>query len=48
VTADAGETPAGTVDAGTAVDLTAAPELAAADVSPELKRLRKEIEKKEI
>jgi D-xylose transport system permease protein len=36
VTADAGETPAGTADAGMAVDLTAAPEVAAADVPPEL------------
>jgi D-xylose transport system permease protein len=36
VTADPGETPAGTADAGMAVDLTAAPEAAAADVPPEL------------
>ncbi len=36
VTADPGETPAGTADAGMAVDLTAAPETAAADVPPEL------------
>ena len=36
VTADPGETPAGTADASTAVDLTAAPEVAAADVPPEL------------
>jgi D-xylose transport system permease protein len=36
VTADSGETPAGAVDAGKAVDLTAAPEVAAADVPPEL------------
>ena len=41
VTADPGETPAGpvnasTVNAGTAVDLTAAPHAAAADVPPEL------------
>jgi D-xylose transport system permease protein len=36
VTADAGETPAGTVDGGTAVDLTAAPDVAAAEVPPEL------------
>ena len=36
VTADPGETPAGAVNAGTAVDLTAAPQAAAADVPPEL------------
>ena len=36
VTADPGETPAETADASTAVDLTAAPEAAAADVPPEL------------
>jgi D-xylose transport system permease protein len=36
VTADPGETPAGTAGAGMAVDLTAAPEAAAADVPPEL------------
>ena len=36
MTADPGETPTGTADAGTAVDLTAAPEAAAADVPPEL------------
>jgi D-xylose transport system permease protein len=36
VTADAGDTPAGTVDAGTAVDLTAVPEVAGADVPSEL------------
>ena len=36
VTADPGETPAGTAGAGMAVDLTAAPEVAAADVPPEL------------
>jgi len=36
VTADAGETPAGTVDAGTAVDLTAVPGVAGADVPSEL------------
>jgi D-xylose transport system permease protein len=36
VTADPGETPAGTADASVAVDLTAAPEVAAADVPPEL------------
>ena len=36
MTADSGETPAGAVDAGKAVDLTAAPEVAAADVPPEL------------
>jgi D-xylose transport system permease protein len=36
VTADPGETPAGTADAATAVDLTAAPEAAAAEVPPEL------------
>jgi D-xylose transport system permease protein len=36
VTADPGETPAGTADAGMVTDLTAAPEAAAADVPPEL------------
>ena len=36
MTADPGETRAGTADAGTAADLTAAPEAAAADVPPEL------------
>jgi len=36
VTADAGETPTGTADASMAVDLTAAPEAAAADVTREL------------
>jgi D-xylose transport system permease protein len=36
VTADADETPTGTADAGMAVDLTAAPEAAAADVPGEL------------
>jgi D-xylose transport system permease protein len=36
VTADPGETPAGSADAAVAVDLTAAPEAAAADVPPEL------------
>jgi D-xylose transport system permease protein len=36
VTADPGETPAGTVDATLVADLTAAPEAAAADVPPEL------------
>jgi len=36
VAMDPGETPAGTADAGTAVDLTAAPSAAAADVPPEL------------
>jgi D-xylose transport system permease protein len=36
VTADAGETPTGTADASMAVDLTAAPEAAAADVPREL------------
>ena len=36
VTADPGETPTGTAGAGTVVDLTAAPEVAAADVPPEL------------
>jgi D-xylose transport system permease protein len=36
VTADPGETPTGTTDARTVVDLTAAPEVAAADVPPEL------------
>jgi ribose/xylose/arabinose/galactoside ABC-type transport system permease subunit len=36
VTADPGETPAGTTGAGTVVDLTAAPEVAAAEVPPEL------------
>jgi D-xylose transport system permease protein len=36
VTADPSETPTGTADASTAVDLTAAPEVAAADVPPEL------------
>ena len=36
VTADPGETPAGPADAAMAVDLTAAPEAAAADVPPEL------------
>jgi D-xylose transport system permease protein len=36
VTADPGETPTGTADARTVVDLTAAPEVAAADVPPEL------------
>jgi D-xylose transport system permease protein len=35
-TADTGETPTGTADARTAVDLTAAPEVAAAEVPPEL------------
>jgi D-xylose transport system permease protein len=35
-TADTGETPTGTADASTAVDLTAAPEVAAAEVPPEL------------
>jgi D-xylose transport system permease protein len=35
-TTDSGETPSGTADAGMAVDLTAAPEAAAADVPPEL------------
>ena len=36
MTADPGETPAGTADAAAAADLTAAPEVAAADVPPEL------------
>jgi D-xylose transport system permease protein len=36
VTADPGDTPTGTADAGKVVDLTAAPEAAAADVPPEL------------
>jgi D-xylose transport system permease protein len=36
VTADAGDTPTGTADARTAVDLTAAPEAAAAEVPPEV------------
>jgi D-xylose transport system permease protein len=36
VTADAGEIPTGTADAGTAVDLTLDPAAAAADVPPEL------------
>ena len=36
MTADPGETPAGTADASMEVDLTAAPEAAAADVPPEL------------
>jgi D-xylose transport system permease protein len=36
VTADPGDTPAGTAGAGTVVDLTAAPEVAAAEVPPEL------------
>jgi D-xylose transport system permease protein len=36
VTADPGETPAGTADAAMAADLTAAPEAAAAEVPPEL------------
>jgi len=36
VTADPGETPAGPADAAVAVDLTAAPEAAVADVPPEL------------
>jgi D-xylose transport system permease protein len=36
LTADPGETPATTTDAGTAVDLTAAPQVAAADLPPEL------------
>jgi len=36
VTADAGETPTGTADASMAVDLTAAPEAAAADVTREI------------
>ena len=36
MTADPGETPAGTADATMAADLTAAPEAAAADVPPEL------------
>jgi D-xylose transport system permease protein len=36
VTADPGETPTGTADARTVVDLTAAPDVAAADVPPEL------------
>jgi D-xylose transport system permease protein len=36
VTADPGETPAGTAGAGTVVDLTAAPKAAEADVPPEL------------
>jgi D-xylose transport system permease protein len=35
-TADAGETPTGTADGRTAVDLTAAPEVAEAEVPPEL------------
>jgi D-xylose transport system permease protein len=36
VTANSGETPSGTADASKVVDLTAAPEVAAADVPPEL------------
>ena len=36
MTADPGETPAGTADAAMATDLTAAPEAAAADVPPEI------------
>jgi D-xylose transport system permease protein len=36
VTADPGETPTGTADASMVVDVTAAPEVAAADVPPEL------------
>jgi D-xylose transport system permease protein len=36
VTADSGEPSTGTADTGTVVDLTAAPEVAAADVPPEL------------
>ena len=36
VTADPGETPAGAADAGTAADLTAAPQAAVAEVPPEL------------
>jgi D-xylose transport system permease protein len=36
VTADAGETPTGTADASTAVDLTAAPEAATADIPGEI------------
>ena len=36
VTTDSGETPSGTADASKVVDLTAAPEVAAADVPPEL------------
>ncbi|MGH3300505.1 MAG: ABC transporter permease subunit [Streptosporangiaceae bacterium] len=36
MTADPGETPTGTADARTAVDLTAAPKVAAADVPPEI------------
>jgi len=36
VTADPGETPAGTADAGMVIDLTAAPEIAEAEVPPEL------------
>ena len=36
VTADPGETPAGTADAGIVVDLTAAPKVAEAEVPPEL------------
>jgi D-xylose transport system permease protein len=36
VTADPGETPTGTADARTVVDLTAAPDVAAAEVPPEL------------
>src|SRR6201987_1495664 len=36
MTTDSGETPGGTADAGKAVDLPAAPEVAAADVPPEL------------
>ncbi|MBO0823120.1 MAG: sugar ABC transporter permease, partial [Actinobacteria bacterium] len=36
VTADPEETPAGTAGVGTAVDLTAHPEAAVADVPPEL------------
>jgi D-xylose transport system permease protein len=36
VTTDSGETPSGTADAGMVVDLTAAPEAAAADVPPAL------------
>jgi D-xylose transport system permease protein len=36
VTADQGETPAGTAEAGTAVDLTAAPAVATAEVPPEV------------
>ena len=36
MTADPGETPTGTADARMAVDLTAAPKVAAADVPPQL------------